>query len=96
MNRALKILTGVGAGIAAAYFLDPKKGADRRASVMDKFNSFKNDPQGTISQLGEGIRNQAKNLTNDAKGMIGEGTREADSTRQNDLSRSDQPFQTTH
>jgi gas vesicle protein len=96
MNRALKILTGVGAGIAAAYFLDPKKGADRRALVMDKFNSFKNDPQGTISQLGEGLRDQAKNLKNEAKGMIGDGAQDADSVRQTDRNQSNQPFQTTH
>ena len=82
MNRTLKILAGAGAGIAAAYFLDPKKGADRRAAAMDKFNSFKNDPQGTISQLGEGIRDQAKSLTNDAKGISG-SAREADASRQN-------------
>ncbi|MEQ1764591.1 MAG: YtxH domain-containing protein [Pyrinomonadaceae bacterium] len=96
MNRALKILTGVGAGIAAAYFLDPKKGADRRASAMDKFNSLKKDPRGTLSNLTEGIREQAKNLTSDAKGLIGDGSNKIEATGQKDVIQSNQPFQTTH
>jgi gas vesicle protein len=96
MNRALKILTGVGAGIAAAYFLDPKKGADRRAMAIDKFNSFKEDPRGTISNLTEGIREQAKNITGEAKGMIGDGLRESDPTGQRDTAGSNPAFQTTH
>ena len=96
MNRALKILTGVGAGIAAAYFLDPKKGAVRRALAIDKFNSFKEDPRGTISQLTDGIREQAKSFTSEAKGMIGDGMRESDSTRQKDATPSSQTYQTTH
>lgn len=96
MNRALKIITGIGAGVAAAYFLDPKKGADRRAMLKDKFNSFKNDPQGTISEMTEGIREQAKSYTNDAKGLISEGNRQTDSNRQADVNRPNQPFQTTH
>ena len=96
MNRALKILTGVGAGIAAAYFLDPRKGADRRAMLKDKFNAFRNDPQGTISDLTEGIRDQAKTYTNDAKALIGGKEQEQDNNRQTDFTRSNQPFQTTH
>lgn len=96
MNRALKILTGVGAGIAAAYFLDPKKGADRRAMLKDKFNAFRNDPQGTISEMTEGIREQAKSYTNDSKGLIGQGNRQTDTGRQADVNRPNQPFQTTH
>lgn len=95
MNRALKILTGVGAGIAAAYFLDPKKGADRRALALDKFNSFKEDPRRTLSQLTEGIREQAKTFTNEAKGMIGDGANKSDSTRQKDITPSNQTYQTT-
>lgn len=96
MNRALKILTGVGAGIAAAYFLDPKKGAERRASAMNKFNSFKEDPRGTLSHFTEGIREQAKNLTSEAKGMIGDGRRESDSTGDRNATASNQTYQTTH
>ncbi|MEO5860465.1 MAG: YtxH domain-containing protein [Pyrinomonadaceae bacterium] len=96
MNRTLKILTGVGAGIAAAYFLDPKKGADRRASAMDKLNSFKEDPRGTISQLTDGIREQAKGITNSAKSVIGDGVQKAESTLQNDVSRGNQLTQATH
>jgi len=96
MNRAIKILTGVGAGIAAAYFLDPKKGADRRAMLKDKFNAFKNDPQGTISEMTDGIREQAKSYTNDAKGLIGQGNRQTDTGRQADVNRPNQPLQTTH
>jgi len=96
MNRALKILTGVGAGIAAAYFLDPKKGADRRALAIDKFNSFKEDPRGTISNLTEGLREQAKSFTSEAKGLIGDGVQKAESTIQKNVTRTNQPIQTTH
>ena len=93
MNRAIKILTGAAAGIAAAYFLDPKKGAERRAMVKDKFNSFKNDPQGTISGLKESFREKAEGFANEAKGMIGDGTSGADTGRERDVA--NRPYQTT-
>ena len=96
MNRALKIIAGAGAGIAAAYFLDPQKGAERRALAMDKFNSFKEDPRAAISQLTEGIREHAKSLTNEGKGMIGDGSHKSDSTPQKDVIPSNQTYQTTH
>lgn len=96
MNRALKILTGVGAGIAAAYFLDPKKGADRRAMAIDKFNSFKEDPRGTISDLTDGIREHAKSFTSEAKGLIADGASKTKGAAPKDVTRSNQPVQTTH
>lgn len=96
MNRALKILTGVGAGIAAAYLLDPRKGADRRAMLKDKFNAFRNDPKRTISDLTDGIRDQAKTYTNDAKELIGGTEQEHSNKEQTDFTHSNQPFQTTH
>lgn len=75
MNRLLAIIGGVGAGVAAAYFLDPKKGADRRALVRDKFNSLKEDATHKITEATESFRQQATGFANDAKAMIGDGTK---------------------
>lgn len=79
MNRALAILGGIGAGVAAAYFLDPKKGADRRALVRDKFNSLKYDATQKITEAAESFRQQANGFANDAKAMIGDGSHSASS-----------------
>jgi gas vesicle protein len=75
MNRLLAIIGGVGAGVAAAYFLDPKKGADRRALVRDKFNSLKEDASHKITEATESFRQQANGFASDAKAMIGDGTK---------------------
>ena len=74
MNRALAIISGIGAGVAAAYFLDPKKGADRRALVRDKFNSLKEDATQKISEATENLRQQVSGIATDAKAMIGDGS----------------------
>jgi hypothetical protein len=73
MNRTLAIIGGIGAGVAAAYFLDPKKGAGRRALVRDKFNSLKEEATKSITNATETLQNQASGLASDAKAMIGDG-----------------------
>ena len=86
MNRALAIIGGIGAGVAAAYFLDPKKGADRRALVRDKFNSLKEEATKSITHATETLQNQASGLANDAKAMIGDGRSTSSTSQQNSTS----------
>ena len=82
MNRALAIIGGIGAGVAAAYFLDPKKGADRRALVRDKFTSLKEEATKSITSATETLQNQASGLASDAKAMIGDGRNASTTTSQ--------------
>ncbi|MDI1241932.1 MAG: YtxH domain-containing protein [bacterium] len=73
MNRAIAILGGIGASLAAVYFLDPKKGSQRRALIVDKFNTLKDDATQKISEMSDGVMNKASGAMGDAKGMIGDG-----------------------
>jgi len=73
MNRALAIIGGIGAGVAAAYFLDPKKGADRRALVRDKALNLKDDAMKVISEKTNYLREEAAELSSEANGYIGDG-----------------------
>lgn len=82
MNRALAIIGGIGAGVAAAYFLDPKKGADRRALVRDKFTSLKEEATKSITSATETLQKQASGLASDAKAMIGDGSGASSSSQQ--------------
>lgn len=83
MNRTLAIIGGIGAGVAAAYFLDPKKGADRRALVMDKFNTLKDEASKSITEASENLKKQATGLAGDAKAMIGDGSQSTGHPKQN-------------
>jgi hypothetical protein len=73
MNRAIAILSGVGAAVAAAYFLDPRKGADRRAVVRDKALSLRDDAMKVINEKTNELRQQANGVTDEAKGLIADG-----------------------
>ncbi len=83
MNRALAIIGGIGAGVAAAYFLDPKKGADRRALVADRFSSLKAEASKSITDATENLKKQATGLASDAKAMIGDGSHSTGHPKQN-------------
>jgi len=68
MNRgstALGLLAGAGAGAAAMYFLDPDRGARRRALVADKAKS-------AIDQLPKAVRVTKKDIENRAHGLWAE------------------------
>jgi uncharacterized membrane protein len=61
-------LIGVGAGIAAMYFLDPNRGGRRRAIASDKLMSAGN-------RLPGAVRMSAVDLSNRARGVWAEATR---------------------
>ncbi len=82
MNRALAIIGGIGAGIAAAYFLDPKKGADRRALVRDKFNTLKDEASKSITDAVENLRKHTSGVAEDARAMIGDGSNDIGNPKQ--------------
>src|SRR5205823_87498 len=68
MNRAssaLGLLAGAGAGAAAMYFLDPDRGARRRAIVADKVTS-------SIRQVPRTVRVTKIDLANRAHGIWAE------------------------
>lgn len=73
MNRVLKILGGVGAGLAAAYFLDPSKGAERRAKLKDKVSSLTGDAREALSHKMEDVKDTAASFAQDAKGFLAAG-----------------------
>lgn len=70
MNRALAIIGGIGAGVAAAYFLDPKKGAERRSMIKEKLNTLKDDASRTLSDATETLRDKAGDFTGQSRGML--------------------------
>ena len=70
MNQTLAILGGIGAGAAAMYFLDPDRGARRRALVRDKAVGLKNDAEYAIAGKVKDLRNRAQGLAHEAKGLL--------------------------
>ena len=70
MNQTLAILGGIGAGAAAMYFLDPDRGARRRALVRDKAVGLKNDAEWAISGKVKDLKNRAQGLAHEAKGLL--------------------------
>jgi hypothetical protein len=61
----LGVLAGIGAGAAAMYFLDPDRGARRRALVADKARS-------AVNQLPRAVRVTKRDLANRAHGFWAE------------------------
>ncbi|HJS52299.1 MAG TPA: SRPBCC family protein [Pyrinomonadaceae bacterium] len=69
-NNAIGILAGLAgfaSGAATMYFLDPGRGARRRAGVKDKVT-------GTASHLPDALRKTAKDVSNRAQGAWAETT----------------------
>jgi uncharacterized membrane protein/gas vesicle protein len=64
-NSVLGILAGIGTGAAAMYFLDPDKGARRRAIAGDKIAS-------SVRRLPRAVRVTKQDLTNRAHGVWAE------------------------
>ena len=73
VSRALKILGGVGAGIAAAYFLDPNKGAERRSALKEKATSLTNDAREALAHKMAEFKETASGYAHEAKALIGSG-----------------------
>lgn len=44
-------LIGAAIGVATTLFVAPKKGTDLRKDALDKYNDFREDPQGTFEDL---------------------------------------------
>ena len=70
MNKTLAVLGGIGAGAAVMYFLDPDRGARRRALVRDKAVGLKNDASYAIAGKAKDLRNRAQGLAHEAKGLL--------------------------
>ena len=56
------VLAGIGAGAAAMYFLDPDRGARRRAEVSNQITSAVNQIPDTVRVTGEDLSNRAQGL----------------------------------
>ena len=73
MNRNTAIwgtLAGLGAGAAAMYFLDPDRGARRRALVRDQVNSKALKASNAIRGKKEDLANRAYGTMMEAKNLL--------------------------
>jgi hypothetical protein len=65
--------TGVGTlllGAGLMYLLDPQRGRERRARVMDQATGIINRTSRTCRQMGRDLRNRAKGYAHEARGMF--------------------------
>jgi hypothetical protein len=62
MNRAIALLTGAGLGAGLMYFLDPKRGRQRRARIGNRMNRFSHQVQQTRDTVWCDIRNRIRGL----------------------------------
>src|SRR2546423_13281117 len=78
MRRELVLLSGVGAGTALMYMLDPERGARRRALVRDKAVSLANKTPDAFGATARDLSNRARGLVSEAGAMLrrDEGTDE--------------------
>jgi hypothetical protein len=65
MRRELTLLSGIGAGAALMYMLDPDRGGRRRALVRDQFTRLANKTPDAVSAT-------ARDLSNRARGIVSE------------------------
>ena len=73
MNRNMAIwgtLAGFGAGAAAMYFLDPDRGARRRALVRDQVNSKALKASRAIKGKKEDLANRAYGMMKEAQNLL--------------------------
>lgn len=73
MNRNTAIwgtLAGIGTGAAVMYFLDPERGARRRALVRDKVNSKALRASKAISATKEHLANKGYGMVKEAEGLL--------------------------
>jgi gas vesicle protein len=65
--------TGLGTlalGVAAMYLLDPQRGRDRRARLMDQASSFVRRTGHTCRRIGRDLGNRAKGYAHEARGRF--------------------------
>ena len=70
MRRELVLLSGVGAGAALMYMLDPDRGARRRALVRDKTVSLANKTPDALNATARDLSNRARGLMSEASAML--------------------------
>ena len=74
MNRNTAILgtlASIGTGAAVMYFLDPDRGARRRALVRDQVNSKALKASKAISATKDDLANRGYGMVMEAKGLAG-------------------------
>src|SRR5256714_1210650 len=70
MRRELVLLSGIGAGAALMYMLDPDRGARRRALVRDKAVSLANKTPDAVNATARDLSNRARGLVSEASAMF--------------------------
>ena len=69
-GRTSTLLLGVGIGAAIMYFLDPGRGARRRALVRDQATSAVRSGRERMQQRAEDLRNRASGVVAEARGRM--------------------------
>src|SRR3712207_7808662 len=69
----LSAIGAFGLGAAAMYFLDPGRGARRRAVVRDKVLHALNKTEGAASTTARDLRNRARGLVAEVRGRFEDG-----------------------
>jgi hypothetical protein len=62
MNRTAALLSGAGLGAGLMYFLDPKRGRQRRARIREKMIRFSHDIQDVQDTVRRDMRNRMHGL----------------------------------
>jgi hypothetical protein len=62
MNRTIALLTGAGLGAGMMFFLDPRRGRQRRAQVRDKMISLSHQVQDARDTIVRDARNRMSGL----------------------------------
>jgi osmotically-inducible protein OsmY len=69
-DRTSTLLLGVGIGAALMYFLDPGRGARRRALLRDQASSAVRSGRQRVQQRTEDLRNRASGAVAEARGRL--------------------------
>lgn len=72
MRGIIAILSGIGAGAALMYFMDPDRGNRRRALVRDKMTKLNRQTQEAVSGHMKDMSNRAKGMLHEAKSALGQ------------------------
>ncbi|HET6578785.1 MAG TPA: BON domain-containing protein [Gemmatimonadales bacterium] len=73
-DRTSTLLLGVGIGAALMYFLDPGRGARRRALLRDQAGSAMRSGRQRMQERAEDLRNRASGAVAEARGRLQDET----------------------
>ena len=76
MREVIALLSGLGAGAALMYLLDPDRGNRRRALIRDKMVRLNRQTQETVSGKAKDMTNRAKGMLHEAKSAFTQGENE--------------------